>query len=139
MNFIEPNIQINGISVEDEIIPVIPTSPRLLRKNNFGTFIRSTQKTFGNPSDNLNDAIQEVAERKSKTRDPPSINIQSTLLQLLDPDNSEKPRKPATVIDVSDYEDILVRDSDRRSDNDRRSDRNDERRNDSDRRSDNDE
>lgn len=86
MNFSNPIIEINGNTVRDEIIPVIPTSPRILKKNNFGTFIRNVDKVIGNPSDNLNDAIQDVSGRRNRPKEDTST--QNILLNFLDPKNS---------------------------------------------------
>jgi hypothetical protein len=94
MDFMEPTVQINGNNIENEVIPLIPTSPRVLKKNNFGTFIRNN-KIFGNPSDNLKDAIQDVSEKKVKSKD--NELIQNTLFKLLDTSKKDELLETVTV------------------------------------------
>lgn len=66
--FDNPSIEANGVRLQDKDIPVIPTSPRTVRHNNFGNFIRDNAKRItGNGSSDLIEVIRN-ATNKSEAR-----------------------------------------------------------------------
>lgn len=62
--FDNPSIEANGVRLQDKDIPVIPTSPRTVRHNNFGNFIRDNAKRItGNGSSDLIEVIRNATNK----------------------------------------------------------------------------
>lgn len=64
----EPKIMIDNFTLDDSDVPIIPTSPRTLRRNNFSKFIESNSaRLSGNPSSDLLDAINMASKKLHST------------------------------------------------------------------------